>query len=254
MRLCVWLALAALGAGRPLAGVQQASMPGDSVATPAICDPGVQQYSGYMSVARDKHLFYWFFEARHRRDPLQPAPVILWLNGGPGCSSFSGLFGGVGPYRVDADSDGGTRVNGASWNSQAHMLFLDQPANTGYSFGANVTRTADAARDAAVFLRMFYARFPQYAAGELHVMGESYAAHYVPAIAARILAENRSPGARRLPLASIAVGNGLFDIARQYMFLPQMACASPTYPPAVDASTCRAMEAARVEFARQLEA
>ncbi|KAJ2694692.1 hypothetical protein H4R19_005895 [Coemansia spiralis] len=258
MRLSLWLALAALGGGQMLAaaGTQQAAMPSDSVATPSICDPGVQQYSGYMSVAPDKHLFYWFFEARHGRgDPRRPKPLILWLNGGPGCSSFSGLLGSVGPCRVDPVS-GGTVVNGASWNTDAHMLFLDQPVNTGYSFGANVTRTADAARDAAAFLHMFYTRFPQYALGELHVMGESYAAHYVPAIAAQIIADNQKPGADsrlRLPLVSIAVGNGLFDIARQYMFLPRMACTS-AYPPPVNATVCRAMEGARVNFARQLDA
>ncbi|KAJ1734574.1 hypothetical protein LPJ61_000995 [Coemansia biformis] len=254
MRPGVWLALSALGVasvGRPLAEPWRAAA-GGSVSSPAICDPGVQQYSGFISVAPDRHLFYWFFEARSAREPWRPTPLILWLNGGPGCSSLSGLFGSVGPCRVD-DSGNGTVVNGDSWNTNAHMLFLDQPVNTGFSFGANVTRTTDAARDVAGFLRLFYAQFPQYSLGELHVMGESYGAHYVPAIAAQILDDNQSARVRRLPLASIAIGNGLFDLARQYMYLPQMACGS-MYSPAANATTCGAMVAARTEFARQLEA
>lgn len=29
------------------------------VTEPTLCDPGVQQYSGYLDVADGKHLFYW---------------------------------------------------------------------------------------------------------------------------------------------------------------------------------------------------
>lgn len=63
----------------------------------AICDP-VQQYSGYFNLSTgDKHYFYWFFESRSA-----PAtdPVVLWMTGGPGCSSEVALFGENGPCTV----------------------------------------------------------------------------------------------------------------------------------------------------------
>ncbi|KAJ2162685.1 hypothetical protein GGF46_000410 [Coemansia sp. RSA 552] len=251
MHLGAWLVLVLLAiqcAGQPLGRPQGCGVEGAS--SPTLCDPGVQQYSGYIDVAPDRHLFYWFFEARQPRRPKQQTPLILWLNGGPGCSSMSGLFGGVGPCTVDS-SGNGTTINENSWNINANILFLDQPANTGYSYGGRVTNTRDAASDVVTFLRRFYLQYPQYSLSQLHVTGESYAAHYVPAVAAQILSENTNPWRRRLPLASIAVGNGLFDMALQYQYLPQMACNS-TYVSIANATTCDAMNAARVEFVRQL--
>ena len=79
----------------------------------AICDD-VQQYSGYYKLTTgDKNYFYWFFESRNA-----PAtdPVVLWMTGGPGCSSEVALFGENGPCTVNADGTA-TISNKFSWNS-----------------------------------------------------------------------------------------------------------------------------------------
>ncbi|KAJ1931550.1 hypothetical protein FBU59_006670, partial [Linderina macrospora] len=156
---------------------------------------------------------------------------------------MTGLLTGIGPCRVTEDGQG-TRINPYSWNTNAHLLFLDQPSNSGYSYGANVSTTADAARDVSEFLSKFYLKFPMYHASPLHVMGESYAAHYVPAVAKQIIADNsQQPRSGRVyvPLASIAVGNGLFDITTQFGHLPQMACNS-TYPSQLTSDQCQQMD------------
>ncbi|KAJ1993949.1 hypothetical protein GGI25_001845 [Coemansia spiralis] len=216
-------------------------------ASQLVCDPSVKQHSGYIDVAANKHLFYWFFEARSPQIFGQHTPLVLWLNGGPGCSSMSGLLGGIGPCRVD--ENGQTVLNAHSWNSRAHLLFLDQPTNVGYSYGTNVSTTWEAASDVVTFLHMFYAQHPEYK-GELHVMGESYAAHYIPAIAAQIVAGSQSPW--RLPLASIAVGNGLFDMSLQYRYLHRMACHSRHYPTMVNTTTCEQMQSATTRFEQSI--
>lgn len=85
---------------------------------------------------RTTQLFYWLFESRN--DPATD-PLILWLSGGPGCSSMLALFVENSPYRIverrgNANSDDSSRVlrlNPHSWNSNATVIYLDQPAGTG---------------------------------------------------------------------------------------------------------------------------
>jgi serine carboxypeptidase-like clade 2 len=75
------------------------------------------QYSGYVTVS-EKHfreLFYYFVEA-----PYQAAskPLVLWLNGGPGCSSLGyGAFQELGPFRVNPDGETLSR-NRHAWNNR----------------------------------------------------------------------------------------------------------------------------------------
>lgn len=87
------------------------------------------------------NLFYWFF----RNTSLTNAPLVLWINGGPGSSSMFGLFLENGPLRVTQPNGGkdnddfliGLEKRG-SWGDYADMIFLDQPVGTGFSYGESV--------------------------------------------------------------------------------------------------------------------
>ena len=61
---------------------------------PGICETteGVKSYAGFLDIAEDKHLFFWFFESRN--EPSTD-PITLWLNGGPGADALGGLFEGM---------------------------------------------------------------------------------------------------------------------------------------------------------------
>lgn len=74
------------------------------------------QYSGYVTVDANagRALFYWFVEAPAA---LQPTPLVLWLNGGPGCSSIAyGASEELGPFHIHPD--GRTLyLNPYAWNN-----------------------------------------------------------------------------------------------------------------------------------------
>lgn len=195
----------------------------------------VKQYAGYLDDNdKDKHLFYWFFESRN--DPAND-PVILWLNGGPGCSSMMGLFMELGPASIN--KQGKVVINPSSWNSNASVIFIDQPVNVGYSYGSgSVSNTAAAAKDIYALLTLFFHQFPEYAKQDFHIAGESYGGHYVPIMANEILSHKD----RNINLKSALIGNGLTDGYTQYEYYRPMACGDGGYPAVLDESQCQSLD------------
>lgn len=198
-------------------------------------DPDVKQYAGYLDDnENDKHLFYWFFESRN--DPAND-PVVLWLNGGPGCSSLTGLFMELGPSRIDSDLK--LVYNPYSWNANASVIFLDQPVNVGFSYSSSsVSNTVAASKDVYALLTLFFEEFPEYAEQDFHIAGESYAGHYIPVFAAEILSHKKT----NINLHSILIGNGLTDAWNQYPEYRPMACGKGGWPRVVDEQTCQSMD------------
>ncbi|KAG7837048.1 hypothetical protein KL943_001087 [Ogataea angusta] len=179
----------------------------------------VEQYTGYFDINDDdKHLFYWFFESRN--DPATD-PVILWLNGGPGCSSVTGCLFELGPASLN-----GTTLtpihNPYSWNNNASVIFLEQPVGVGYSYStrSSVSSTKVAAKDVYAFLELFFTRFAQFVNNDFHIAGESYAGHYIPNIASEIL----DHADKSFNLTSLLIGNGITDPLIQYGWYGPMAC------------------------------
>ncbi|KAK1673177.1 serine carboxypeptidase [Colletotrichum godetiae] len=155
-----------------------------------ICETtkGVKQYSGYFDVGTDQNMFFWFFEARK---DANTAPVALWLNGGPGCSSMLGLFQENGPCTFNKAPGADPILNPNSWNNVANMLYVDQPIGAGFSYGTSDTdSTVKAAPKVWALMQSFYSKFPDYKGREFGLFTESYGGHYGPEFIDHFQAQN----------------------------------------------------------------
>ncbi|KAM3690783.1 hypothetical protein ACJW31_09G146000 [Castanea mollissima] len=174
-----------------------------------------QQFSGYVTVdeKQQRSLFYYFVDAQ-----TQPAskPLVLRLNGGPGCSSIgAGAFVEHGPFRPNGDS-GNLVKKEYSWNREANILYLESPAEVGFSYSANAsfyTNVNDTitAQDNLMFLQNWLAKFPEYQDNDFFITGESYAGHYVPQLAQLIIQSGL-----KFNLKGITIGNPLLELGTDF--------------------------------------
>jgi vitellogenic carboxypeptidase-like protein len=185
-------------------------------------DYAYPSYSGYLTVNKthDSNLFFWFFPAQSGDTS---APVLVWLQGGPGASSLFGLFSEQGPIVVDKQTK--LHPRDITWNSKYHLLFIDQPVGTGYSFTKSedgyVHNEDEVARDLYAMLIQFFQIYHEYASSPFYVTGESYGGKYVPAIVYKIHVEN--PQAKvKINLKGMAIGDGLIDPYNQWDYGPAM--------------------------------
>ncbi|KAL1545233.1 Serine carboxypeptidase-like 40, variant 2 [Salvia divinorum] len=191
-----------------------------------------KQYGGYVSVNQTagRAFYYYLAEAETSQNS---SPLLLWLNGGPGCSSFGyGAMQELGPFRVH--SDGKTLYrNPFSWNQGANVVFLESPAGVGFSYSntsADLESNGDrrTAIDNYNFLVNWLERFPEYKERDFYIAGESYAGHYAPQLAHTILYHNRY--STIVNLKGIIIGNGFMsletDVKGMYQFLGSHAIVS----------------------------
>ncbi|XP_078519630.1 putative serine carboxypeptidase CPVL isoform X3 [Lissotriton helveticus] len=171
----------------------------------------VKSYSGYFTVNKtyNSNLFFWFFPAQ-----VEPenAPLLLWLQGGPGGTSLFGLFVEHGPYVVNKNLTLSARKY--PWTSHYSLIYIDNPVGTGFSFTDDDRGFAkdqvDVGRDLYSALIQFLQIFPEYQKNDFYATGESYAGKYVPAIGYYIHTHN--PTAKiKINFKGMAIGDGLCD-------------------------------------------
>jgi len=170
----------------------------------------VEMHSGYVNVTSEDYLFYWFVRAQNVKDD---APVIVWSNGGPGCTAMEGATLEIGPLVHLRGNRGGftgkLSANAWSWNKHAHLLFVDQPRYVGYSCGSGhrITSSKDAGKDMVTFLLGWRELFDEIEAPHFILASESYGGRFVPAWADAIMNHNEESQANAIPLAGLLLGN-----------------------------------------------
>ncbi|XP_026408231.1 serine carboxypeptidase-like 34 [Papaver somniferum] len=177
-----------------------------------------RQYAGYVTVdeGHGKALFYWFFEAFEKP---KEKPLVLWLNGGPGCSSIGyGEAEELGPFLTQKGKPE-LKFNDYSWNKEANLLFLESPVGVGFSYtntSADIKTLGDSvtAKDSYTFLLKWFERFPHFKSHDFFLAGESYAGHYVPQLAERIFDANKKASKKDyINFKGFIIGNALLDDA-----------------------------------------
>ncbi|XP_052815247.1 lysosomal protective protein-like isoform X1 [Mya arenaria] len=185
------------------AGNVAASQPDLVVNLPGLAkQPAWKHYSGYLKASGTKKLHYWFIESANKPST---DPLVLWMNGGPGCSSDLGLLTEHGPFRISKDGSGVT-YNKYSWNNVANMLYLEAPAGVGYSYSEDKNYTTsddEVASDNYLALKSFFVKFPEYKSNPFYITGESYGGIYVPTLSAIVLHDSS------MNFQGMAIGNGI---------------------------------------------
>jgi len=171
---------------------------------------GVNGKSGMIEVnsKTGSSMFYWLMEKINGNVTSDDAPLVLWLQGGPGCSGMTGNFFEFGPLMVNSTGLGVERRE-QTWLDEAHLLFIDNPLGAGYSYAATkddyVTDMDDMATNLYKVLTDLMKMFPDYFNRDFYITGESFAGHYIPVISYHILKEG---GDLADKLKGIAIGDG----------------------------------------------
>ena len=135
-------------------------------------------YTGYLDINfRQNHSIHYVFypsQGDQTRDPL-----VVWLTGGPGCSSLLASFYENGPFLFASESTN-LRVNDHSWNKRANLLYLEIPGGVGFSTGPDeAINDESVAKETVTALNLFLARFPAFRKSDLYFSGHGYAAVFI---------------------------------------------------------------------------
>ncbi|KAK7394656.1 hypothetical protein VNO78_15191 [Psophocarpus tetragonolobus] len=179
-----------------------------------------KHYSGYISIDGNaesgKNLFYYLVSSE--RSP-EKDPVVLWLNGGPGCSSFDGFVYEHGPFNFQAAKSKWNlptlHTNPYSWSKVSNIIYLDSPAGVGLSYSKNTTKynTGDlqTASDTHDFLLKWFQQFLEFQTNPFYIAGESYAGVYVPTLAFEVAKGIQSGRQPVINFKGYMIGNGVTD-------------------------------------------
>ncbi|KAF7561185.1 hypothetical protein G7046_g2941 [Stylonectria norvegica] len=131
----------------------------------------------------DDEYYFWF---QPSPNPAAKKEIVIWLNGGPGCSSLEGFLQENGPFLWQYGTYKPV-ANPWAWHHLSNIVWVEQPVGTGFSTG-NVTATdeADIARQFMGFWKNFVETFALQGY-KIYITGESYAGMYCPYIASAML-------------------------------------------------------------------
>ncbi|KFK39469.1 hypothetical protein AALP_AA3G248300 [Arabis alpina] len=179
--------------------------------------------TGYIGVGEEEEvqLFYYFIKSE--RNPKED-PLLLWLTGGPACSSISGLLFENGPLTIKLDVYNGTLPSlvstSYSWTKTSSILFLDQPVGTGFSYSKtkifNTPSDLGEVKRINEFFHKWLGKHQEFSSNPFYVAGDSYAGMIVPAVVQEISKGNYQCCNPPINLQGYVLGNPITEVETDF--------------------------------------
>ena len=166
-------------------------------------------YSGFLNTDIEGNELFYIFTPSQSETP-EKDPIIVWLNGGPFCSSLFGLLTEVGPVIADFFT-GSFEYNEYAWNKNANLLVFEFPSGLGFSHTSDKNQTwndTKTSKSNLYALKNFFTLFPEYKNNDFYLSGESYAGVYIPFLAQAIIEDGKN-----INLKGLLIVNGVGDFS-----------------------------------------
>ncbi|XP_004299780.1 PREDICTED: serine carboxypeptidase-like 18-like [Fragaria vesca subsp. vesca] len=174
--------------------------------------------SGYIGIGDNEEvqIFYLFVESEGA-----PAddPLLLWFNGGPGCSGLAGFFFESGPVTFKFGNYNGSLPavldNPFRWTKDVNMIYIDAPVGAGFSYSKTqsgyVMDDYKYVAQSYEFLHKWLEAHPAYLENVLYIGGDSFSGIIVPMIVQQILDGNENGTLPLMNLKGYVIGNPVTD-------------------------------------------
>ncbi|KAJ6445266.1 serine carboxypeptidase [Purpureocillium lavendulum] len=164
----------------------------DGTKIPEVSFDAGESYAGLLPISNktdeQNNLYFWFFPSANA-DNEKKKEIVIWLNGGPGCSSLLGLVQENGPFLWQEGMPAPVK-NPWSWNLLTNVVWIEQPVTVGFSKGTSTVKNEnDVARQFMGFWRNFIDTFGMQGY-KVYVVAESYGGMYGPYISSNMLDAN----------------------------------------------------------------
>ncbi|XP_010472299.1 PREDICTED: serine carboxypeptidase-like 10 isoform X2 [Camelina sativa] len=141
--------------------------------------------TGYIGIGEEENIQVFYYFIKSEKNPKED-PLLLWLDGGPGCSSLGGLLFENGPLALKSEVYNGITPSLVSttysWTKMANIIYLDQPVGAGFSYSRTpIGKTSDTIEVKRIhdFLQKWLSKHPQFISNSFYVTGDSYSGNYI---------------------------------------------------------------------------
>ncbi|KAF2320798.1 hypothetical protein GH714_030874 [Hevea brasiliensis] len=129
--------------------------------------------TGYIGVGEKEEVQLFYYFVKSENNPKED-PVVLWINGGPGCSSLGAFF----------------------FENGLNIIFLDAPIGTGFSYSKTTqgynTSDSKSAANTHEFIQKWFKEHPSFLENPLYLLVKAILEKHIPVVIQKILTSNEA--------------------------------------------------------------